>query len=105
MKQQSNRMDLDDNSLKILSCDMSVGPSNAAGIEDLVPFVRGKTVVGDAVAIEFDESGKTVVESFIAAEQMCCTGLTWELSKAGTNLKLTIAGTAEQIAVIEEWFE
>ncbi len=67
------KMDLDDKSLKTLACDISVRPSNAAGIADALPYVRSKKVNGNIVIVEFDEAGKAVVESFIDAERLCCT--------------------------------
>ncbi len=98
-------MDLDDNSLKILACDISIRPGNAAGIADVLPYVRSKKVECNTVVIDFEEAGKSVVESFLEAERLCCTGLTWELSNANSRLRLRIAGTIEQITVIEQWFK
>ncbi len=44
-------MDLDDKSLKTLACDISVRPSDAAGIADVLPYVRGKKVDGHTVIV------------------------------------------------------
>jgi len=42
-------MDLDDNALKILACDISIRPSNAAGIADVLPKVCSNKVESNAV--------------------------------------------------------
>jgi len=98
-------MDLDDHSLQALSCDISIRPRDAAGIAELLPFVRTANNDGDKVIVYFDEAGKAVVESFVSAERLCCTGLTWELESTDNQLKLTVTGTKERVSIIKEWFD
>lgn len=98
-------MELDDKSLHILSCDISIRQRNAAGIEDLLPFVCTAKTVGDSVTVLFDETGRVAVQSFVDAERLCCTGLSWELLPIGNQLQLTVKGTTEQVSIISGWFE
>jgi hypothetical protein len=98
-------MELDDAALHVLSCDISIRPRNAAGIAEVLPYVRNLRVDGNKVIVHFDEAGKMLVESFVKAERLCCTDLTWELANPETRLELTIQGTSEQVSIIENWFE
>jgi len=98
-------MDLDDKALKILVCDLGVRPANAAGITEVIPFVRSKKVQGNTVIIDFDEAGKGVVQSFIDAERLCCSELTWSVTAVKGRIRLRIAGTSEQAVVVSRWFE
>jgi hypothetical protein len=98
-------MELDDKSLHVLSCDIAIRPSAAAGIAELVPFVRIAKNDGAKVIVHFDIAGKDVVESFVRAERLCCTGLTWELVASETLLQLTVTGTTEQVSIVNKWFD
>lgn len=97
-------MELDDESLHTLSCDISIRPRNAAGIVELLPFVRTARSDADKVIVHFDQAGEGSVNSFVNAERLCCAGLTWELTTVENGLQLTVAGTTEQVSIIKQWF-
>lgn len=98
-------MELDDKSLQVLACDISSRPKNAAGIGELLPFVRAVTTDGDRVIVDFAQASLAALDSFVSAERACCTGLSWELAQAESHLRLIVTGTAEQVSLIKEWFE
>lgn len=98
-------MELDDKSLKVLSCNISIRPSDAAGIAELVPFVQIVKNDGAKVIVHFDLAGESVVESFVRAERLCCTGMTWDLVACESQLQLTVTGTTEQVSIIKKWFD
>lgn len=98
-------MKLDDRSFHVLSCDISSRPRNAAGIEELLPFVRAVTHDTNRVIVDFVPDGQAASDSFLAAERLCCTGLTWELAQSQNQLQQVVAGTPEQLLLIKQWFE
>ena len=98
-------MELDDQALHVLSCDISIRPHNAAGIAEVLPYVRDLRAEGKMVIVHFDEAGKVLVESFVKAERLCCSNLTWELMSAENTLELTIQGNHNQVSIIKQWFE
>lgn len=97
-------MDLSDDAIAILSCDISVRPRDAAGIAELLPYVRDLRTDAESVNLSFDLSGQKIAESFVTAEQLCCTGLTWTLEQEEHSLLLRIKGTPAQVLLIEKWF-
>jgi len=97
-------MDLDDETLHVLSCDMSIRPRNAAGVKELLPHISSVQTDGKSVIVHFADAGREAVESFVNAERMCCTGLDWNLADVANGLQMTITGTAEQVEIIERWF-
>lgn len=98
-------MELDEESLHVLSCDISSRPRNAAGITELLPFVRAVETDGDRVIVDFASDGRAALDSFVSAERICCTGLSWELAQMESHLRLIVTGTAAQVSVIKKWFE
>lgn len=98
-------MDLDEKTLSVLACNISVRPRNAAGIAELIPFVDSVQNLGNRLAIDFETAGLSAVESFVNAERLCCTGLTWDLVPGINGVQLTITGTIEQVSMIKTWFD
>lgn len=98
-------MEINEETARILSCDISVRPRNSAGISELLPYVRAIHRDGQSLTVTFDASGGDAVNSFVDAERQCCTGLTWNLNSDDACLDLRINGTEDQLAVIENWFE
>lgn len=98
-------MELDDETLHALACDISIRPRNAAGIAELLPLLRSARTDNNKVIVLFDEAGKAALESFVSAERLCCTGLTWDLATIGSCVQLTVVGNIEQISIIKKWFE
>lgn len=98
-------MDLDEKTLNVLACNISVRPLDAAGIAELIPYVRSVQNLGNRLAIDFETAGLSAVDSFVSAERLCCTGITWELVPGGNGVQLTITGTMEQVSMIKTWFD
>jgi hypothetical protein len=97
-------MELDERTLEILSCDIAISPRNAAGIDDVCRhLVSVHSEVGKLVA-HFRLSGKSEVQSFANAEQLCCTSLSWVVSAADNHIILTIQGSEKQLAEVRAWF-
>jgi hypothetical protein len=57
-----------------------------------------------ALAVSFDPAAARDIEAFVAAEQQCCSTLTWTLSPARGTLRLTIEAQPQQLDVLEELF-
>jgi|ERR1700733_5849226 len=98
-------MELDEQSLRVLSCDIEVRPRNAAGIEHLLPYLVKMEEHGDTLLVDFDTGGADLVESFVAAERLCCTELTWAITRTPDLLQIAIGGKPEQTALLKQWFE
>jgi hypothetical protein len=97
-------MELNDETIRALSCEISARPSGAPGIAELLPYVRTIEAEPGSVNLSFDVSGKSIVESFVTAEQLCCSGLNWSLEEDEHVVRLRIAGTQGQVVVIERMF-
>jgi hypothetical protein len=97
-------MNLDDKSLQILSCNTSIRPKDAAGIEEILPHLQNFKVDKNSAITEFHKAGLGALQAFTEAERRCCTDLTWELEITEDLLRLTITGTPEQVSVIKTWF-
>jgi hypothetical protein len=98
-------MDLDEKSLEVLSCNLVIRPRNAAGIQEILPFVSKVELDENKVIVDFDAAGKASIESFVSAERLCCTGITWDLRCIGNELRLHVSGTSQQVTIIKQWFE
>ena len=57
-----------------------------------------------ALAVSFDLSASREIEAFVAAEQQCCSTLTWTLARDADALRLTVEAQPQQIDVLEELF-
>jgi hypothetical protein len=97
-------LELDEQSLHVLSCDIEVRPRDAAGIEELLPYLRKIETVNGDVLVYFEMAGAAALESFVDAERLCCTGLTWKLGSTDDLLQLIVGGTPDQTALIKQWF-
>jgi hypothetical protein len=98
-------MEIDKETARILSCDMSIRPPDAAGISELVPYVRRVQRELETVTIFFDASVGEALNSFVEAERLCCGGLNWLLQRDEKLIQLRIAGNEEQLATIESWLD
>ncbi len=98
-------MDLDEKTLSVLHCDISVRPKASAGIDQLVKHIRTARVNGKQLIAEFDSSGKADVYSFVEAEQKCCTTLSWKVVEFPEHIQMCVEGRSDQIEVIKSWFE
>ncbi len=98
-------MDLDEESQEVLSCNLAIRPRNAAGIQEILPFVHKVALDENNVIVVFDAAGKACIESFVSAERLCCTGITWDLHSVGDEMQLHVSGSSQQVTVIKQWFE
>lgn len=98
-------MELDEKTLSVLHCDISVRPKSSAGIDQLLKHFRAARINGNQFIAEFDSSGKSDVYSFAEAEQRCCTTLSWTVGEFPEHIQMCVEGTSDQIAVIKTWFE
>jgi len=98
-------MEIDEKTLSVLHCDISVRPTSSAGIDQLLKHVRSVRVDGNKCIAEFESSGKSDVHSFVEAEQKCCTTLSWTVDEFPEYVQMCVEGTSDQIAVIKSWFE
>jgi len=86
-----------DELLAVLACDISERPA-APGPAEFAPFITAAILRPDALILEIDEGGRRTAEAFIAAEQVCCAGIGWELR--GSPLRLQITADAGQLKVL-----
>lgn len=98
-------MELEDNEIEILACDIAIRPRDAAGYADLLPYVREMKLDGGRLTVAIEASGKQAVESFVNAERQCCTGLTWQIEDARALIHLIVGGKANQLQVVKSWFD
>ncbi len=98
-------MQIDKETARILSCDISIRPIDAAGISELLPHVRQVQRGLDSITISLDVAGSELLNSFVEAERLCCSGLTWSLQEDDELIHLRIAGTSDQLDTIVSWFD
>jgi len=97
-------MELEEQTLEILSCDLAARPKNAAGIEDVQKHLISVKRESDSLVAVFRNSGKSDVRSFADAERSCCTTLSWEVIELEDQISLTIRGLPNQIDEVFTWF-
>ena len=97
-------MNLNEEALRALSCDITIRPRSAPGVDALMPFVRELRTQDAALVVSFDQAGKTTVQTFVEAERLCCTSLSWKIAEVNDAVELQIQGTSEQVSVIRQWF-
>jgi hypothetical protein len=98
-------LELDEQSLHVLSCDILVRPRDAAGIEELLPYLRKIEEVDNTVRVHFDIAGAAAVQSFVDAESLCCTDLTWTVVRSADLVQLKVSGTPDQRKIVKQWFD
>jgi hypothetical protein len=97
-------MELEKRTLEILSCDIAVRPRTAAGIDDVCRHLVSVHSEAGKLIAHFRVSGKSDVQSFANAEQLCCTSLSWNVSKPDDDVILTVQGSEKQLAEVLAWF-
>ncbi len=97
-------MELDKRTLEILSCDIAIRPRNAAGIDDVCRHLLSVHSEAGKLIARFHPLGKTDVQSFADAEQLCCTSLSWDVSETDEHVTLTVYGSEKQLAEVRAWF-
>ena len=85
--------------IEVLSCDIEGRPS-APGPEALAPFVQSASHSPTAITIDLDEAGRQTAEAFVAAEQVCCSNIGWQLEDA-PRFRLRITAEPPQLAALK----
>lgn len=98
-------MELDERTLSVLACDISVRPNSSAGIDELLKHVRSVRLEHNRLIAEFDSAGTSDLHSFVEAEKMCCTTLFWKVAEFPEHIQMCVEGTYDQIAAIKLWFQ
>ncbi|MEX1255309.1 MAG: hypothetical protein WEE64_13305 [Dehalococcoidia bacterium] len=95
----------DENALDILACEIELRPRGAPGIEDIARAIVTVERAGPCtLAVEFDAAAAADVEAFAAAEQRCCSTLSWTVEHREGVTRLTIGAEPPQIDLLEEIF-
>jgi hypothetical protein len=98
-------MNLSEETLRALSCDITIRPGSAPGVDALMPFVRELKTQDGVFVVNFDKASKTSVQAFVEAERLCCTSLSWKIKEEDDTVELQIQGTPEQVSIIRQWFD
>ena len=88
----------DEDLLQVLACDPEQRPP-APGADALARFVTAAWASPDTLVLAIDEAGRDVAEAFVAAEQVCCAGIGWQLESA-PQLRLRITASGPQLKVL-----
>jgi hypothetical protein len=88
--------------IDVLSCDMESRPA-APGPEELQPFLLAVSRLPGVIAWEFRPEARDTLREFVAAEQVCCAGLSWRLFE-GDALRLEIGASEPQLDAIATIF-
>lgn len=89
----------DEDVIEVLACDIE-GRPEAPGPEELAPFVQSASHSPTSITIDLDEAGRQVAEAFVAAEQICCSNIGWQLEDA-PRLRLRITAEPQQLAALQ----
>jgi hypothetical protein len=88
----------------ILACDIQARPPGAPGVADVKRSLLHAKRGADTLTLSFALAGAPVVEAFVAAEQACCSTLTWETARTRSRVCVTISAAPEQLDVLEQVF-
>ncbi|PZM77149.1 MAG: hypothetical protein DKT66_28330 [Candidatus Melainabacteria bacterium] len=100
-----NKMVLSVEEAAILFCNIQIRPRNSASIKQLIPFVKSNEIQENTVSVTFPKNVREELQSFVAAERLCCSSLVWDILDEDKNIVLKVAGNKEQAAVVFAWFE
>jgi len=85
---------------EILSCNIQIRPCNSASIKQLIPFVKSNEIQENTVSVTFPKDVREELQSFVAAERLCCSSLVWDILDDDENIVLKVGGNEEQAAVV-----
>ncbi len=85
--------------LEVLACDIAARPAGAPTFEDVAPSVVAVARDGASITVEFALEAADAVAALVAAEQKCCSDLTWELRR-DSSVRLRVGGTPPQLDVL-----
>jgi hypothetical protein len=91
----------DQERLDTLACEIGVRPADAPQITDIIGAVRATTRAQDSLTVRFDTSAADAVAGFVAAEQLCCRDIHWDLIRE-PELTLRITAWPAALDVLEE---
>jgi hypothetical protein len=97
-------MNISDELAQKLSCDISSRPGDAAGISELQEHVSSVKRDDDGVTVSFHPCAENFVNSFVEAERLCCTTLSWTVRRDEHFVYLGVTGTKDQLEIVEHWF-
>ena len=81
--------------LETLACDIDARPNGAPAFDDVRAYVRGVHRDSLELVVDLDPGGLDLVSAFVAAEQRCCSEITWALER-DAGLRLRIGATESQ---------
>src|SRR5689334_3916770 len=88
--------------LEVLGCDIGARPAGAASVEDIEAFRMSVTGGDGEISVAFLPAALPLLREFVAAEQLCCAGLGWQLDEHDTVL--TISASPAQLDELELLF-
>jgi hypothetical protein len=89
----------DEDAIEVLACEIETRPP-APGPEALAPFVQSASHGPTALTIDLAEAGRQTAEAFVAAEQVCCSNIGWQLEDA-PRFRLRITAEPQQLTVLK----
>jgi hypothetical protein len=107
-----------DQALDALSCDIEARPAGAPHFLHVHHALLAVRREPGALVIDYDPAVAPTLERVVDAERTCCAGLDWQFERVapegrpdttgeagGTVLRLRVAGTPEQLDVMQLLFE
>ena len=88
--------------LDVVSCDIASRPT-APGPAELQAYLVGVSRFPGALVYEFRPDAREPLTEFVAAERVCCSGLSWDIVDNG-QLTLRIGASETQLDVLEGMF-
>lgn len=85
--------------LDVLSCEIGQRPPGAPGIDDLRAVVRAVRREPGTLLLTLRAGSRPLAAAFVAAEQRCCSAITWSLSDVDPP-ELRIIATEEQVTAL-----
>jgi hypothetical protein len=89
--------------LDVLACEIEARP-DAPTIFQVAPLAQTIERRDGALAVGFPLEARRLVESFAAAERLCCTGIGWEVT-AGPQVTLRISANDPALDVLESMWK
>lgn len=88
--------------LDVVSCDIASRPP-APGPVELHPYLVTVSRLPGMVVYEFRPDARDLLTEFVAAERVCCSGLSWEIQYEEL-LTLRIGASETQLDVLDGMF-
>ena len=88
--------------LEVVGCDIGARPSGAPVFEDIKPHIISLQREPKRLSIEFAAGAGEQVAAFVAAEQMCCSDLAFNVI-TGERIVMLITATSDLVDMVEGW--